>query len=151
MAKINFTTENLDRLKVLFVDLGFTGETISGKFGTNVYNVWDILHILSIQTLKSINANLKKEVVALEEQDDWTVSQYQLTKAAKTRKWQEFVNLTVGYKLSEEEKAAEIIKLRTDKERKLVVLKQLKDEAEIKALGALSAEELQKQIEELEK
>lgn len=151
MAKINFTQENEARLKVLFVELGFTGEVLSGKFGANAYTVWDMLHNLTVSTLKQLNTSLKKEVVALEEQDDWTVSQYQLAKAAKTRKWQEFVNLVVGYKLFNQEKAEEAIKVRAEKERKLSVLKQLKDEAEIKALGALSAEELQKQIDELEK
>lgn len=148
---INFTQENETRLKTLFVELGFTGEVLSGKFGANAYTVWDMLHNLSVSTLRSLNKTLKKEVIALEEQDDWSVSQYQLQKAAKVRKWQEFVNLVIGYKLLAEEKAKESAKLRSEKERKLAVLKQLKDEAEIKALGKLSAEELQKQIEELEK
>jgi hypothetical protein len=144
MVKINFTQENLDRLKALFVELGFNGEVLSGKFGANTYTVWEVLHNLTISTLKSINSNLKKEVIALEEQDDWTVSQYQLAKAAKTRKWQEFVNLVVGYKLSEQEKAEKQHEIKEKKE----ALKQIVEENKTPAERIA---ELQKEIEELEK
>jgi hypothetical protein len=142
--KINFTTENLERLKALFLELGFSGKVLAGKFGANSYSVWDILHTLSISSLKQANSNLKKEVVALEEQDDWSVSQYQLAKAAETRKWQEFVNLCVGYKLAEAEKAEKQSEIRAKKE----ALKQLVEENKTPAERIA---EMQKEIEELEK
>jgi hypothetical protein len=142
--KINFTVENQDRLKALFLELGFSGKVLSGKFGANSYSVWDILHTLSISSLKQANSNLKKEVVALEEQDDWSVSFYQLAKAAETRKWQEFVNLCVGYKLAEAEKADKQAEIRAKKN----ALKQLVEENKTPAERIA---EMQKEIEELEK
>lgn len=142
--KINFTEENQARLKVLFVELGFTGEVLSGKFGANAYTVWEVLHVLSLESIRSLNKNLKKEVVALEEQDDWAVSDYQLAKAAKTRKWQEFVNLVVGYKLFEEEKAKKANKLKNAK----AELAQMKEEV-MTPTERIAAKE--KEIEELEK
>ena len=142
--KVNFTQENLERLKTLFLELGFSGKVLSGKFGANTYSVWDILHILSISSLKQANTNLKKEVVTLEEQDDWAVSSYQLAKAAETRKWQEFVNLTVGYKLAEQEKTEKQAEIKQKKD----ALKQLVEENKTPAERIA---EMEKEIQELEK
>lgn len=142
--KVNFTTENEERLKVLFLELGFSGAVLAGKFGANAYSVWDILHTLTIASLKQANANLKKEVIALEEQDDWSVSAHQLAKAATTRKWQEFVNLCIGYKLVEAEK----VELRNQLKEKKEILKQIIEENKTPAERIA---ELQKEIEGLEK
>ena len=149
MAKITFTKEHEERLKALFLELGFTGHVLTGKFGANSYSVWDVLHNLDNNTLTFLNTNLKKEVSVLEETDDWNVSEKQSKKASQTRKWQEFVNLVRGYKLYNAELAENEKQMKIAKQERLALLKHMKGEAEVKALGALTVEELDKQIAEL--
>lgn len=149
--KINFTSENEARLKALFVELGFTGLVLAGKFGANQYTVWDLLHNLNISTLRQLNKGLKTEISALEEQDEWSVNKAASIKASQTRKWAEFVNLVVGYKLYQNELAEEAARNKELKQKKLALLKHIKDEKEIQTLGTLTLEELEAQIAELEK
>lgn len=147
--KINFTKEHEDRLKSLFLELGFSGEVLAGKFNANNYTVWDLLHNCSISSLKGININLKKEVVALEEQDEWSLNAYQMQKAAKTKKWGEYVNLLIGYKLNEAENETIRIKERKEKEEKLNLLMSAKKVKQIENINKLSEEELEAEIAKL--
>ena len=148
--KVNFTKKNEDTLKKLFLELGFSGEVLAGRLGANKYTVWDLLHNIHINTLRELNRNLKKEVQALRDQDEWSFTPYQKMKADKTEKWQAFVNLLIGFKLKKENDSKEATKKRKENAEKLITLKKLKTEAEIKELGELSADEIQKQIDELE-
>lgn len=149
MNKINFTSEHEADLKALFLELGFTGEFLQGKFGANEYTVWDCIHNLQISTLKNINVSLKKEIAALEDLDEWSSNSHQIAKANKLRKWQKFVSLCVGYKINTEQKAEEAKKNREAKAERLATLKGIIAEAEIAELKKLSVEELNKQIEAL--
>lgn len=147
MAKINFTQEHLEKLKALFLELGFTGEVLSGKFGANSYTVWECIHGLSISTLKSINASLKKEIAVLSEEDEWIENKGQDKKVAKLKKWQKFVSLCIGYKLHLQQMAEEAALLRLAKAERLATLKGIKAEAELAELKKLSSEELQRMID----
>ena len=144
MPKINFTEEHSNNIKALFLELGFSGEVLAGKFGANTYTVWELLHNTSITTLQGLNKNLKNEVKALEEQDEWSFSDYQQTKANKTRKWNEYVNLLIGYKKHKEEEADKKAKLSEAKAELKAMQEEVKTPAERIA-------DKQKEIEELEK
>lgn len=150
MNRVNFTPEHEAELKALFLELGFTGEVLQGKFGANAYTVWDCIHNLQISTLKSINVSLKKEIAALEDVDEWSSNKHQVAKANKLRKWQKFVSLCVGYKINAEQEAEEAKKNREAKAERLATLKGVKAEAEIAELKKLSVEELNKQIADLQ-
>lgn len=145
--KINFTQAHETELKALFLELGFSGEVLTGKFGANAYTVWDCIHNLQTNTLKELNKSLKKEIAALEDVDEWSTTNKQQIKADKMRKWQQFVSLCTGYRLFKEEEVEEAKKLRAEKAEKLALLKHVKSETEINELKKLSSEELQKQID----
>ena len=148
--KINFTTEHKSRLQALFLILSFNLETLSGKYGANTFNPSDLLYNASITTLQGLNKSLKKDVEALVDLDEWSATAYQAKKAQKLKDWKEFVHLLIGYKKYLAQEIANRAKIRVERERKLIVLKSIKDEAEIKALGNLSIEDLNKKIAELE-
>ena len=146
MGKINFTTENEARLKVLFVELGFTGETLSGKFGANVYTVWDILHLLTISTLEGLFSNLEKEIEVVKKKgrNKWLDTTTSTSKVERLEKWYEFVDLVLGYKLYQEELEKKAIKLAKVKQE----LKAMKEEVKTPAERIAEKE---KELEELEK
>lgn len=151
MSKINFTVEHDKELKELFVKLSFAEEALEGKFGANNYTPSTLLYTASITTLQTLHKEIKKSVESLEDLDEWSATPYQVQKANRLKNWARFINLLIGYKKYQAQLASEDAKNRSEKARKLAVLKQLKDEAEIKKLGELSVEQLQAQIEELEK
>ena len=145
---INFTPEHESNLRILFLELGFTGEVLTGKFGANAYTVWDCIHNLQVSTLKQINSSLKKEIAALEDVDEWSTSNKQQYKANKLRKWQAFVSLCIGYKLKKEETVKAAKEMHDVAVERITMLKQIKNQAEIDELKKLSAEDLQKMIDE---
>ena len=111
MQKINFTKEHDIKLKELYLELSFGGEFLEGKFGANVSSPWDLLHNTALNTLRASNTELKKQIQAQENADEWSLTEYQQTKLARLKKWQEFVNLLIGYKISLAEKDAKSAKL----------------------------------------
>jgi hypothetical protein len=109
--KISFTKEHDTKLKELYLELSFSGESLEGKFGANVSSPWDLLHNTALNTLRASNSELKKQIQAQENADEWSLTEYQQTKLARLKKWQEFVNLLIGYKISLAEKDAKSAKL----------------------------------------
>ena len=148
--KVNFIQKNEKELKALFLELGFSGYVLAGKFGANSFTVWDLLHNTSIDTLRSLNRNLKKEVTELRDQDEWSFTPHQKAKAAKTEKWQKFINLLIGFKIKKDQDSGEASRKRMENTKRLAMLKGLKLKAEIDELGDLTPSELQAQIDEIE-
>ena len=138
MTKINFTTDHQTNLEKLFLDLSFSGETLSSKFGADTISPYDALHNVSMSTLKTAHSTLKNEVAKKEaDTDDWTSTEYDQRQLSLKKKWIEFLHLMIGYKRSEEEKARNSKELRELK-KQLEELKEstLKPEDKIKALEA---------------
>jgi len=126
MAKINFTPEHSTRLKELAVKALFDGETFKPTgIGVNEQTIYDLIHNVSLDTLTKYHASLKKQASEIENMDEWNLTDYQQRKAASLKKTQELVNLIIGYRRSEIEKAAEKKAL----QEKLNLYKQLKEEA----------------------
>ena len=125
MAKINFTPEHSAKLKELAVKALFDGETFKPTGLGNENTIHDLIHNVSVDTLTKYHANVKKQVAEIENLDEWNLTDYQQRKAASLKKTQELVNLIIGYRRSEIEKAAEKKAL----QEKLSLYKQLKEEA----------------------
>ena len=144
---INFTEEHKSKLEALFLKLGFKGAVLAGKFGANNYNVIDILHNSTLQTLQGIHLSLKKDIASLEAQDEWSQDVTSSAKSQQLKDWGEYVNLVIGYKKFSTEQAEIAKQLRAEKAQKLAQLKAIKGMKEIEALNSLSLEDLEKEIE----
>ena len=147
MPKINFTSEHEKQLKDLYLELGFSGAKLQGKFGANVMSADQLLHTTSIDTLKSFKSTLKKEIDELEKEDEWTVGSTSSKKLSITKKWYDYVNLLIGYKLFIEQNASEVREARKKAQDRLAILTQAKDAAELKRIQGLSPEELEIEIQ----
>lgn len=142
MNKINFTTDHKNTLDKLFLELSFSGETLSNKFGAGTISPYDALHNVSLSTIKTAHSTLKNEVAKKEaDTDEWTNTEYDQRQLSLKKKWIEFLHLMIGYKRSEEEKARNSKELREMK-KELEALKEstLKPEDKIKALENKIAE-----------
>lgn len=105
-SKVNFSADHKAELNKLFLSLSFAGHVLTGKFGANALNPYDMLHHASISTLKSLYNQLKKEISAAEDtEDDWTSSSYEQSQLALKKRWKQFIHLVIGYKKAEAEKA----------------------------------------------
>ena len=145
MSKIQFTSEHEKQLKDLYLELGFSGSKLDGKFGANSYSADQLLHQVSIETLKGFKSTLKKEIDELEKEDEWT-SSVSSKKLTVTKKWYDYVNLLIGYKLSIAENEATQRLLRKEAQAKLALLSKAKDAAEVDRISKLSQEDLYKEI-----
>lgn len=114
-----FTKENLTRLQELFVTLSFKGEALEGKFGANTLSPHDLLNSTAIATLRALLTQTRKAKQDLEDTDEWSMSAAQSAKKNRIEVWAEFINLLVGYRLDQEEKAA----VRADKAKKAAALR----------------------------
>ena len=145
MSKIQFTSEHEKQLKDLYLELGFSGSKLDGKFGANSYSTDQLLHQVSIETLKGFKSTLKKEIDELEKEDEWT-SSVSSKKLTVSKKWYDYVNLLIGYKLSIAENEATQRLLRKEAQAKLALLSKAKDAAEVDRISKLSQEDLDKEI-----
>ena len=145
MSKIQFTSEHEKQLKDLYLELGFSGYKLDGKFGANSYSADQLLHQVSIETLKGFKSTLKKEIDELEKEDEWT-SSVSSKKLTSSKKWYDYVNLLIGYKLSIAENEATQRLLRKEAQAKLALLSKAKDAAEVDRISKLSQEDLDKEI-----
>ena len=145
MSKIQFTSEHEKQLKDLYLELGFSGSKLDGKFGANSYSADQLLHQVSIETLKGFKSTLKKEIDELQKEDEWT-SSISSKKLTVTKKWYDYVNLLIGYKLSIAENEATQRLLRKEAQAKLALLSKAKDAAEVDRISKLSQEDLDKEI-----
>ena len=147
MSKINFTPEHEKQLKDLYLELGFSGAKLQGKFGANSMSADQLLHITTIETLKSFKVTLKKEIEELEKEDEWTTGVTSSKRLTITKKWYDYVNLLIGYKLYTEQVASETRAARKAAQEKLAILTQAKDAAELKRIQSLTPEELEIEIQ----
>ena len=147
MSKINFTSEHEKQLKDLYLELGFSGAKLQGKFGANSMSADQLLHTTTIETLKSFKVTLKKEIEELEKEDEWTTGVTSSKRLTITKKWYDYVNLLIGYKLYTEQVASETRAARKAAQEKLAILTQAKDAAELKRIQSLTPEELEIEIQ----
>ena len=147
MPKINFTPEHEKQLKDLYLELGFSGAKLQGKFGANSISADQLLHTTTIETLKSFKVTLKKEIEELEKEDEWTTGVTSSKRLTITKKWYDYVNLLIGYKLYTEQVASEARAARKAAQEKLAILTQAKDAAELKRIQGLTPEELELEIQ----
>ena len=147
MSKINFTSEHEKQLKDLYLELGFSGAKLQGKFGANSMSADQLLHTTTIETLKSFKVTLKKEIEELEKEDEWTTGVISSKRLTITKKWYDYVNLLIGYKLYTEQVASETRAARKAAQEKLAILTQAKDAAELKRIQGLTPEELELEIQ----
>lgn len=147
MSKINFTPEHEKQLKDLYLELGFSGAKLQGKFGANSMSADQFLHTTTIETLKSFKVTLKKEIEELEKEDEWTTGVTSSKRLTITKKWYDYVNLLIGYKLYTEQVASETRAARKAAQEKLAILTQAKDAAELKRIQSLTPEELEIEIQ----
>ena len=147
MSKINFTSEHEKQLKDLYLELGFSGAKLQGKFGANSMSADQLLHTTTIETLKGLKSIKKKEIEELEKEDEWTTGVTSSKKLSITKKWYDYVNLLIGYKLYTEQVASETRAARKAAQEKLAILTQAKDAAELKRIQSLTPEELEIEIQ----
>lgn len=98
---VKFTNEHAARLKDLATEMLFDNTTISSNMGS-VLNVVDLLHLTTVNTLKSIENALKKKIEQ-KESDEWSLSENDQAVLKQLKTKQEFVHLTIGYKLYQAE------------------------------------------------
>lgn len=96
MGKINFTPTHFERMKELAVEMLLDNEVVIGKLG-NQYNIVDLIHTITINTLNSLRVGMAKAIENLENADEWVDSANQ-EKIEKLKKQKELVNLIIGYK-----------------------------------------------------
>ena len=146
MSKINFTPEHEKQLKDLYLELGFSGAKLQGKFGANVMSADQLLHVTTIETLRGLKNSTKKEIDELEKVDEWTSTPASAKTLSITKKWNDFINLLIGYKLYTEQVKVEKAEARKEAQNKLTMLTQARDAVEIKRIQSLSKEELDAEI-----
>ena len=146
MSKINFTPEHEKQLKDLYLELGFSGAKLQGKFGANVMSADQLLHVTTIETLRGLKNSTKKEIDELEKVDEWTSTPASAKTLSITKKWNDFINLLIGYKLYAEQVKVEKAEARKEAQNKLTMLTQARDAVEIKRIQSLSKEELDSEI-----
>lgn len=110
MGKINFTSTHFERMKELAVEMLLDNEIIVGKLGQQ-FNIVDLIHTTTINTLNSMRVGMAKAIENLENADEWVDSTNQ-EKIEKLKKQKELVNLIIGYKryLLEQQETSELKK-----------------------------------------
>lgn len=110
MSKINFTKEHLQKLKEAATKMLFANSVVDGLVGSKL-TVHDLIHNTTINTLITINSNMKREIEKISNLDEWSMTEYQQRKLANLKEIQEFVNLLIGYKKNRAEIEADKSKL----------------------------------------
>lgn len=133
---INFTSEHRKELMDLAGEALVNGTTFKGSINTD-YNIHDLFHNCTVGTLSSLHAKTKKEVLEIENLDEWSLTEYQQKKAARLKKQLRIYNLLIGFKRKQEQDAANRAELK-NLQVQLETLKQstMKPEDQIKALEA---------------
>ena len=141
--KINFTTEHNTKLLEALTEMLISGRTIKGLMGVE-YNVHQLLHELSINTIQKMYIDKTKEVTTTASLDEWSMKQYQQEKLNQLKKDQEMIHLLIGYKKYQSESLAALEKLKEKKN----LLKKLQDETKT---PDQRIKELAEEIAEMEK
>lgn len=111
MAKINFTAEHQNKLNNLIIKMLFGNLVLKGLMGTEL-NVHQLVNQTSINSLITMNSNLKKQITSIEDLDEWSQTPYQQKKLKDTKEMQELINLLIGYKKYQEQKNSDAQQVR---------------------------------------
>ena len=144
--KVIFTSENKKQLEELFLELGMVGATLSGKYGANSQNVFQLMHTSTIETLQGLYQNLEKEIEAIGKVNKWTAPIATTQRVENLKKWYNFIDLLIGYKLFTAQEQATAEKSRKEKAQKLSTLTKAYEAKEIERINNLSKEELDAEI-----
>lgn len=117
---INFTKDHEARLKELACEMLFNNGVIQTKLGQPL-DIVELLHTTTINTLNEIRNKLSNTIAKMEEADEWI--EKDTTKIEKQRKAKELVNLIIGWKRFNLEKA-ENARKREELSAKLAELKE---------------------------
>ena len=117
---INFTKDHEARLKELACEMLFNNGVIQTKLGQPL-DIVELLHTATINTLNEIKNKLSNTIAKMEEADEWI--EKDTTKIEKQRKAKELVNLIIGWKRFNLEKA-ENARKREELSAKLAELKE---------------------------
>lgn len=117
---INFTKDHEARLKELACEMLFNNGVIQTKLGQPL-DIVELLHTTTINTLNEIRNKLSNTIAKMEEADEWV--EKDSSKIEKQRKAKELVNLIIGWKRFNLEKA-ENARKREELSAKLAELKE---------------------------
>ena len=138
--KINFTKDHMHRLLDLASNALFDRTTVTTKLGQQL-NIYELLHVTSINQLNEIKLNLAKKIEKAEESDEWIAPDNEILQSIKDTK--ELVNLIIGWKRYNLE-IQENIRKKEELYKKLTELKESQKTPEDRI------KELEAQLKELE-
>lgn len=92
---INFTEEHKKKLDELCLKALFEDTCIANKFG-NVYNICQLLTVVSINQLNEIKNKFSEKITKIEQGDEWVQADPEELEDLKFKK--ELLNLIIGYK-----------------------------------------------------
>lgn len=133
-----------DKLKNLVAVCVEKNLTFSGSVGT-VYTVQDLFHNVGVKSINNIYKRTKKELDSLS-----TDSLFENSNSAKATALQTQIDVLSGvFTYKQEAAKAERLadKRKLEAAEKLAVLSKIKTEKELEALGAMSLEDIEKEIE----
>lgn len=133
-----------EALKNLIVEAVSKNISFLGGVGTN-YSVQELLHTASRKTINSMWQRTKKELEA--SQNDSLFNTAGSTKTKELRLQLDTLAEIFKYKEEQERAAKDAEKRKTEASEKLAVLKQIKTQKELDALGAMSIEDIEKEIQ----
>jgi len=119
-----------------------------GSMGASSYTVQDLVHVVALATLNKMWVRAKKELASLDS-DSLFENPSTVRKSALQIKV-DTLEAIFRYKQKKEEDAKNKAKLREEAQARLVALKSIKTEKELKQLGKLSLKDLEAQIAEAE-
>jgi hypothetical protein len=103
--KVTFTKDDLTALQVLFLELCFAGKLLPGaKFGGVGVTAYDLLHNTSPNSLEAYWQTISKQVEDKSKLPRFRQSPQQQARKVELEKWANFLELLIGYKLSEAER-----------------------------------------------
>lgn len=102
MGKINFTKEHQVSLYNKACVALFNKKIYKGQTGSE-YTIHDLLHNLTINSLKSMHAALKKKIDSAEADDEFMMTDADQRKVQELREDKELLTLIIGYKRWQEE------------------------------------------------
>lgn len=139
--RINFTPEHLTRLKELSIDFLFNNKVIHSRLG-NPMNIYELLHLTTINSLNNIRQECKSLVRRIEDKDEWIVCKDDSIALKEAKESEELVNLIIGYKRYQNEQNA-ILK------KKAALQEQLNELKESQKTPAERIAEIEAQIAQL--
>lgn len=107
-----FTKEHKEQLEKIVAKLVLGNVMFSGAAGSK-YSIQQMIHDMTINTLKDMHARLKDQVRKLEDSDEWTMTEYQERKLKELQDNKEFLSLLIGYKIYLSQKAEAIAAKKT--------------------------------------